>query len=105
MRPITLTQTGVGTTKPEVMNWRGSPGGFQIGFGCVVTGTVTYTVEHCFDNLLAGETPTWFPHTTVAAQTANKDGNYAFPIFALRINVTSGTGTVVGKFLQTTSGI
>jgi hypothetical protein len=71
---------------------------FNVGMGAVVvSGTPTYTVQHSFDNPLAvGYNPanaTWFNHPSLAAQTANLDGNYAFPVAAIRLNVT-GTGVV-----------
>jgi archaellum component FlaF (FlaF/FlaG flagellin family) len=94
MRIRTISKTGTGTTSVFPVNWRGGAGGFQIGLGVTVSGSATYTIEHCFDNILAGATPTFYSHSTLVAQTANKDGNYAFPITGIRINVTAGTGTV-----------
>ena len=48
-----------------------------------VSGAVTYTIEHTFDEVFdSGVTPIAFPHSTLVTQTANKDGNYAFPIRA-----------------------
>lgn len=74
--------------------------GFQIGFGVIVTGTVSYTVQHTFDDIQglygAPVLPTaavWFDHASVAAQTANKDGNYAFPCTAIRIRQATGSGS------------
>lgn len=94
MRIRSISKTGTGQTSPFPVNWRGGAGGFQIGLGAVVSGSVTYTVQHCFDNILAGATPTWFDHDFLAAKTTNDDGNYAFPITGIRLNVTAGTGTV-----------
>lgn len=105
MRIKTITQTGVGSTPIFPVNWRGGPGGFQVGLGAVVTGTATYTVQHCFDNVLAGETPTWFDHPTLVGQTGNKDSNYAYPITALRLTVTSGTGSVALHIVQAVGGL
>jgi hypothetical protein len=59
----------------------------RLGFGVVVSGTVTYTVQHTFDGT------NWFDHEFVTTRTANDDGNYAFPVAAIRLNVTAGTGT------------
>lgn len=71
---------------------------FKIGFGVVITGTMTFTVQHTFDDI-QDETAalTWFDHESVAAQTANADGNYAYPIRGYRLECTaytSGTGTL-----------
>lgn len=77
---------------------------FAIGIGCVVNGggTLTYKVQHTFDDVFnSAVTPTWFDHSVIAAQTANKDGNYAFPIQAVRLTVTAYTsGSVTATFLQ-----
>ena len=73
----------------------------NIGFGCVVNGTVNYTIEHTFDDLRDSTiTPTWFPHPFIAAQTTSKDGNYTIPITAYRINIASGSGSVTMTSLQ-----
>jgi hypothetical protein len=64
---------------------------FNVGFAVVVSGTLTYSVEHTFDDILGGATATWFPHSSIAAQTTSKDGNYAFPVTAIRLNVTAYT--------------
>lgn len=95
MRAITKSVTGVGTTTPIPLDNYISP--FNVGFGVVVSGTATYTVQHSFDNpFAAGYTAagaTWFDHPDVAAETTNADGNYAFPVAAIRVNLTSGSGT------------
>lgn len=96
MRPITLAQTGVGATPWVPLSDKADI--FNIGFGCVVSGSATYTIQHTFDGTTA------FDHPTVAAQTANKDGNYAFPVRAIRVNVTAGTGTVTLTAIQTGYG-
>jgi hypothetical protein len=95
MRPQVITQTGTGTTAWIPVDYKQSP--FAIGLGVVInSGTATYTVEHTFDDIFDSTvTATAFPHPTVAAQTTNKDGNYAFPVRAIRLNVTAGTSPVV----------
>lgn len=96
MYPKTITVTGVGTSAWIPMDRHQTP--FNVGFGVVInSGTATYTVEHTFTNVLDpnAPTPVAFPNSTVAAQTANKDGNYAFPIAALRLNVTASSGGTV----------
>ena len=99
MRPQKITQTGTGTTAWIPMDYRQDP--FNVGFGVVIdSGTATYTVQHTFDDIFdASVTPTAFDHSTVAAQTTNKDGNYAFPVRAIRLNVTAGTAPVVSMTL------
>ena len=67
---------------------------FNIGFGVVVSGTVTYTVEHSFNGV------DFFDHEFVVAQTSDADGNYAFPVSTIRINVTAGSGTATLTSIQ-----
>ena len=72
---------------------------FNVGFGVILTGVVDYTVQHTFDDPATGFT-TWFDHPTVAAQTSNQDGNYAFPVTGVRLTVNSGGGTATLKLIQ-----
>lgn len=100
MRPITETVTGVGTSPVIPMDFRAQV--FNVGFGCEVTGTATYSVQHTFDDIYnPAITPVWFNHAFVNGATTNQDGNYAFPVRALRLNVTAGTGSVTINILQT----
>jgi len=75
------------------MNLDSTP--YNVGFGVVVSGTVNYTVQHTFDNPWTTASPTWFNHPTVASLTTSQDGNYAFPVAAIKvvINSIAGTGT------------
>ena len=106
MRPIRLTQTGVGVSLPQVMDQRRNP--FQVGIGVSVAGTVTYTVQHTFDDVFDPaynpSTGNWFPHASLVNLTASGDGNYAFPITALRLNVTAGTGSAFMQVIQAGDG-
>ena len=97
MKLQTVSQTGTGSSDPIVMNLNSTP--FNVGFGVVKSGTVDFTVQHTFDDPAVGFT-TWFNHPTVAAQIANADGNYAFPVTAIRVTMNSGTGTVTLKLIQ-----
>lgn len=99
MRPYVRSQTGVGIAQQCPMEMRANP--FQVSIGVTVTGTVTYTVEHTHDNVQdASITPVWFPHATLAALSANGEGNYAFPVVSIRLNVTAGTGTAKMTLIQ-----
>jgi hypothetical protein len=97
MKVQTVSKTGVGSSSALVMNTNISP--FNVGFGVVVTGTVDYTVQHTFDDPAVGFT-TWFSHPTIAAQIANADGNYAFPVTGIKVLVNSGSGTATMKLIQ-----
>lgn len=102
MRPIVLTVTGTGASSVSPMNLNTSP--FNVGFGVVVTGTINYTVQHTFDNVFSATfdptTATWFDHPTIASQSTNKDGNYAFPVAGIRLKTNSGGGTAALTLLQ-----
>jgi hypothetical protein len=100
MRSISKTVSGVGSSAAIPLDTYISP--FNIGFGAVITGTVDYTIEHTFDNVLqAGVTPTWFPHPTVFNESENQDGNYAFPVMAVRLTTNAGTtGSVTLTVIQ-----
>jgi hypothetical protein len=93
MRQIVLTQTGTGQTPAAPLDIHGRP---EISLQVSVIGSVTYTVQQTLDNVFdASITPTWFDHpdSALVAQTTSKQGNYAFVPAAVRLNVTSGTGT------------
>jgi hypothetical protein len=74
---------------------------FNVGIGIVVSGTVTCTVQHTFDETNApGGIVTWFPHPTIAGKSDNQDGNYAFPVSGIKVLVTAGTGTATLTMIQ-----
>ncbi len=99
MRPIYLNQTSVGASTWQPMNSTAAP--FAVGIGCVVTGTVNYTVQHTFDDIFdITATPFAFDHSNIVAVTTSKDGNYAFPIRAIRIIINSGAGSVRMALIQ-----
>lgn len=97
MKLQTVSKTGTGSSSALVMNTNISP--FNVGFGVIVSGTVDYTVQHTFDDPATGFS-TWFSHPTIAAQSTNKDGNYAFPVTGIKVLVNSGTGSATLKLLQ-----
>jgi hypothetical protein len=66
---------------------------FSVGFGCVISGTPTYTVQHSYGDGTA------FDHATVAGETTNVDGSYSAPIRALRLAF-AAAGTVALTAIQ-----
>ena len=97
MKLQTVSKTGTGSSSALVMNTNISP--FNVGFGVIATGTVTYTIQHTFDDPAVGFS-VWYPHPTIAAKTDNQDGNYAFPVTGVKVLVTSGDGTATMNLLQ-----
>ncbi len=109
MRPASGTLSAAGAGPVYITNPHEAP--FSIGIGVVVAGgsTLTYSVQHTFDDPFAATfnpaTATWFNHATLSAQTNSADGNYAFPVRAIRVNVTAyTTGSLTWTFIQAGEG-
>jgi len=99
MRPQVIKKSGTGTTAWIPMDYKQSP--FNVGLGAVVSGTVTFDIEHTFDDVFdPSVTPVAFKHSTMVTKSANTDGNYAFPVRAIRVNNTAGTGDTTLTILQ-----
>lgn len=76
---------------------------FNIGFGATIATTAKYTVQHTFQDPLQTTAAglTWFPHEFVVAASANIDGNYAFPVAGIRVEISaSNEGGVSTTFIQ-----
>jgi hypothetical protein len=74
----------------------------SIGLALIITGTVNVTVQHTFDDVFAGASTifNWFDHPTLAGETADADGNLAFPPQAVRLLTNSGIGTCEFDLVQ-----
>lgn len=104
-RPIRKTLSAAGVSAPVPMDIH-NPANISISVTLSAGASLTYTVEHTFDDVFANTfnpaTATWFPNATVAGETANQDGNYAFPVTAIRLNVTAYTsGSATLTIIQT----
>lgn len=86
-----VTVSSQTTSSPIIVDYKKNP--CNVSIGCVVpSGTLTYKVQHTFDDVLDPTvTATWFDHSTITGKTADQDGNYAFPVRAVRLNVTAWT--------------
>lgn len=77
---------------------------FNVGIGVEVTGTVNYTVQHTFDDIIniGASACVWFNHddAVLVAATANANSNYAYPVTGSQIVLNSGTGSIKGAFIQ-----
>jgi hypothetical protein len=97
MRPVRLTQTGVGDTAPVPFNLYSAPTNIALG-ATILSGAATYTVQYTFDDVQEPgydpATGNWVDHAYMTAKTASADSNIAYPVVAVRMRVTAGAGTV-----------
>ena len=95
MRPIRVTVSSATVSPPIPMDTYQDP--FNAGVAVVlgVGAALTYSVEHTFDDVFANNfnpaTATWFSNAGITAKTTSFDGNYAYPVTAVRLNVTVWT--------------
>lgn len=97
-RPTAATVAS-GSSKIIPINWRANT--FGVGFSVVPTGGANYYLEHTFDDIYdSAVTPVWHTHsstlgTSTVPATTTEDGNYAYPIRAVRLTVTTaGSATI-----------
>jgi len=106
MRPVVLSVTGVGNSVPDPLDHFLTP--FNVSLAVVVTGTITYTVQYTYDDVFAANynpaTGNWLPHPSLTAQTATKDSNIAYPVRAVRLTTSAGTGTATMTVIQAGGG-
>ncbi len=117
--PMTVTVLGTAVSTPVIPDFCLDP--FNIGIGVNVasgSGSTFWAVEHCFDYSTVmsptwngTSSVTWYPNTGLSGgTTAGADGttatplngNYAFPVAAIRLNVYSAVATsmVVMNLIQ-----
>jgi len=83
-----------------------------VAIQATVSGTVNFDVEQTLDdpnstaNPVAPASMTWLNHpdAALAGATATAQGNYAYPPAYARLTLNSGTGSVVGTFIQSYQG-
>jgi hypothetical protein len=102
MRPAILTVTGspgASSVYPVDIHREGG-----IALGVKVTGTITFTVQHTFDDVFAKgfdpSTATWYNHPTLAGDSANEDSNYAYLPRGIRLTTSAGTGSASLTIIQ-----
>lgn len=94
--------SGVAITQTYPVDWPKVTGG-GISVAVVVTGTINWDLQHTLDEVFdSSATINWFDHASLAGETASGDGNYAFPIRAVRMLINSVTtgATVSMNVLQ-----
>jgi len=108
----TITLTGSATTTvsstPWIVDLWANPQ--SIGVNCQVTGTATYTLQGSYDDFspqwdVVANTPVWNPITNFNAITTSTNGSIKDgPYTMIRLLISSGTGTVTAKFIQSYAG-
>lgn len=84
MRPIVITQSAVANGDTIRVDYRQS--NFKIGIGCIVSGTINYSLEHSYDGT------SWFVSSDIVTDTTSEETSYVYPIWAVRLVVHSATG-------------
>ena len=101
MRPTRQTLGAVAVSAPIVLDTYRDP--FNVGIGVALSAgaSLTYKVQHTLDDVtletFSPATATWYDNAVLVAKTTSSDGNYAYPVTAIRLNVTiwaSGTATM-----------
>jgi len=91
---ISVSNSATGSTQssPYPVNFKAN--NFGIGLGLTMTASkgIAADIEHTFDDPKVALS-TWHKHEALTSQSASADGNYAFPVTAIRINVTAATAT------------
>ena len=114
---ITAGTNGVGSTAWQLCNFMEAP--WNMSVATVGASATTYTVEHTYDDIT--ETSQNLPQgfaiapnsnvppvpwaSSISAATGNNEIRYVnWPIFAVRLTINSGTGTVAMQTLQSGRG-
>jgi len=104
-RPVRVTVSSQTVSSVIPLNTYGDP--FNVGIGCDISagGSLTYTVQHTYDDVFAaGFNPanaTWYSNSNLTNITTDKDSNYAYPVTGVRLNVTAWTsGSITMTVIQ-----
>jgi len=87
---LSKSQTGTGTSDPIL--FKAPKDDFVMLINALVTGTVTYDIEYTIDDVDLVDCQ----YVTLGDvdRTLSSDDSMYFPVRAIRVNVTAGTGTV-----------
>ena len=105
MQPVQVQVLGTGISTPIIMDYMQNP--FQVSVAVIPTagtGTIQATVEYTmnfssvfFNPTWNGTTATWFQNSGFIGANATSglpvSGNFAFPVAAIRLNVSSAVAT------------
>lgn len=92
---------GAKNSDPIPLDVYGRP---DVSLQVAVTGTANWTIQQSLDNpfTTASGSIVWFDHpdTNLVAQTVNRQGNYAYIPAAVRLVLSSGTGSAKLTIIQ-----
>lgn len=99
MQPIQVSVTGTGISTAFLPDYFQDP--FAISIACVIgTASGTFSVQHCFDFRTVylptwdgTSGVTWFNNSGITSATTSITSNYAFPVAAIRLNVSEAVST------------
>ena len=95
-RPNTVSLTGVSDVTIPVNRYDEN-----MTVQIAVTGTATWTLKWTLANVMRGDTPAWADHPA-GALTGSAEGQaqFDFPVTALQLAITAGTGNVTAIIVQ-----
>lgn len=93
---VIVGTNGTASSDAYICDW--VPNGNLIGVNAMATGTVTYSIEECYDDFApawdqANNTFNWVQDTTIKSTSASAHGQLAGPFTAIRVTVNSYSGT------------
>lgn len=102
MTAISYKVTGIGVSPVYACDNFQAP--FNIGIGCTISATATYSVEYTFDDILAdgyvASSGTWFTASDFSSVTTSKAASFTIPCRGIRLNVSASTGSVTMQVQQ-----
>lgn len=100
LTPVTLT--GTGTSDPIKIDQ--STQGYDITAGVYISGTATATLQYAlqdvFQSTFTNSSGRWYNSGDLAGITASDATQFTIPISALRVVVSSGSGTTTLEVVQ-----
>lgn len=105
---VKVGTNGIGDIPAQLVNYEAQP--VNLSIAVVVTGTVTYSVQYTYDDIMGLPNPSsysptipnpvWFNDPTLVSYTATGDTTFNDPIQAWRVSVLTGTGSLAIKSIQ-----
>mgnify|MGYP006289456333 CR=1 FL=1 len=102
MPATSWTVTGTGTSPIYACDHFQAP--FNVGIGCTISATATYSVQFTFDDIMSDTfsagSATWFTASDFSAVSTSKAASFTIPCRGIRLNVSASTGSVTMQVQQ-----